>query len=101
MVGTAKPATKKPRGKQSQEAWLPAKRLFTVEEYLRLEEVGILHEDDPIELIEGEIVLMAPQGPRHVGRINWLIGWFAPRVSGRAVVSVQSNIRLSSHLAPE
>ncbi len=33
-----------------------AKRLFTVEEYHRMAEVGILHEDDHVELIEGEIL---------------------------------------------
>lgn len=32
-----------------------AKRLFTVEEYHRMAEAGILHEDDHVELIEGEL----------------------------------------------
>ena len=44
-----------------------ARRLFTVAEYHRMGEAGILGEDERVELIEGEIVQMAPIGPRHVG----------------------------------
>lgn len=28
-------------------------------------EVGILREDDPLELIDGELIVMSPQGPSH------------------------------------
>ena len=41
------------------------KRRFTVEEYHRMAEVGILAEDDRVELLDGEIVHMTPIGPRH------------------------------------
>ncbi|MBI2940253.1 MAG: Uma2 family endonuclease [Chloroflexi bacterium] len=45
-------------------------RRWTREEYGRLAEVGVLHEDDPVELIEGEIVEMAPQGLPHATGIR-------------------------------
>jgi Uma2 family endonuclease len=39
---------------------------FTVEEYNKLGEVGFFHEDDRVELLNGEIIIMAPIGKRHV-----------------------------------
>ena len=36
------------------------KALFTVDEYYRMAEAGILSEDDHVELLEGEVVEMSP-----------------------------------------
>jgi Uma2 family endonuclease len=41
------------------------RRGFTVTEVERMVEVGVLHEDERIELIGGEIVPMSPKGIRH------------------------------------
>ncbi len=46
------------------------KRRFTVEEYHRMAQAGILSEDDRVELIEGEIVEMVPIGSRHAASVN-------------------------------
>jgi Uma2 family endonuclease len=43
---------------------LPRRR-FTVAELYRMTEAGILHEDERIELIGGEIVPMSPKGRHH------------------------------------
>jgi Uma2 family endonuclease len=42
-----------------------ARRQFTHEDVLRMLEAGILSEDEPLELIDGELIIMSPQGPRH------------------------------------
>ena len=41
------------------------RRLFTREEVLRMVELNILDEDEPLELINGELIIMTPQGPAH------------------------------------
>src|SRR5262249_42023536 len=45
-------------------------RRFTVDEYHRLTELGILTEDDNLELIEGYLVLKMPRNPPHDGTIR-------------------------------
>ena len=80
---------------------LPARRRFTVDEYYRMAAAGILHEDDRVELLEGEIVQMAPIGSRHAGCVITLDGWFNGLLGGRALVSVQNPVRLSQHLEPQ
>jgi len=42
------------------------RRLFTVAEYHRLAEAGVLGENDGVELIDGELIEMPPIGPQHV-----------------------------------
>ena len=41
------------------------RRKWTAAEVSKLVEVGVLGEDDPLELIEGELIEMTPQGPPH------------------------------------
>lgn len=41
------------------------RRRFTADEVLRMVEAGVLDEAEPLELIDGELYTMSPQGPRH------------------------------------
>lgn len=41
------------------------RRPFTADEVLRMVETGILAEDEPVELIGGELIIVSPQGPAH------------------------------------
>jgi Uma2 family endonuclease len=40
-------------------------RRFTADEVLRMVESGVLGEDEPLELLDGELVVVSPQGPPH------------------------------------
>ena len=79
---------------------LPLRR-FTVAEYYAMAEAGILTEDDRVELIDGVIVEMAPVGSRHVGVVNGFNRAFTEAVGRRAVVQVQSPIRLDDGTEPQ
>jgi len=79
---------------------LPRRR-FTVEEYHRMAEAGILHEDDRVELIEGEIVEMSPIGHHHIASVMALSRRLTLAVGDRAVMSPQNPVRLSRDTEPE
>jgi Uma2 family endonuclease len=74
---------------------------FTVDDYHRMAEAGILHEDDRVELIEGEILQMAPIGGEHAACVNGSARLLIKRLDDRAVVSIQNPIRLSAGSEPE
>jgi len=40
-------------------------RRFTADEVMRMVESGVLAEDERVELIEGELIVVTPQGPAH------------------------------------
>ncbi|RME47171.1 MAG: Uma2 family endonuclease [Chloroflexi bacterium] len=77
------------------------RRLFTVDEYHQMAEAGIFTEDDRVELIEGEIVEMAPIGSRHAACVDRLNRLFSNRIGERAIARVQSPVRLSEFSEPE
>lgn len=78
-----------------------ARRRFTVEEYYRLIEAGILREGDRVELIEGEIVEMSPMKPRHANTIIKATNRLVPLVLPAAMVSVQCPIQIGTRSLPE
>ncbi len=79
---------------------VPRRRL-SVAEYDRMGEAGILGPDDRVELIEGELIAMAPIGSYHVGSVIGLNHSLVVATDGRALVSVQNPIRLDDHNEPQ
>ena len=80
--------------------WIPRHRI-TVDEYYRMAEVGILPPDARVELIEGEIIDMAPIGSGHGGTVAQVAQLLQDAARGRAQVFVQSEIRLSDISEPQ
>ena len=74
---------------------------YTVDEYYRMGQSGILKQGDRVELIEGEIVDMVPAGSAHVGIVNRLNRLLVQVLGDRAIVSVQNPVRLSAFSEPE
>jgi Uma2 family endonuclease len=77
------------------------RKLFTVDDYHRMVDAGILDEDDRVELIEGEIIQMSPIGDRHAGCVNRMTDLFTYLFRGKAVVTVQNPVRLNQYNEPQ
>src|SRR5881409_2676844 len=74
---------------------------FTVDTYQRLGELGILHQDDRVELVAGQVVEMTPIGDRHASCVRRLINLFAPNLRDVAVLDAQNPVVLGTHDAPQ
>ena len=94
-VPTAGPATPKAV------ASAPQKRKFTVAEYYRMGEVGILRPEERVELIDGEIIVMPPIGPNHAWSVDLDIPLFSRYAGGRFLIRIQNPIHLDDGSEPE
>jgi Uma2 family endonuclease len=74
---------------------------LTLDEYHRMAEAGVLAPDARVELIEGEVIDMAPIGSRHASVVKRLNRILVSAVGGRAIVSVQDPIQLSTRSEPK
>ena len=77
------------------------KRKFTVAEYYRMTELGILDHSERLELLDGEIIVMAPIGEPHATVVDRLTLAFAEVSRGRFIVRVQNPIRLDAGAEPQ
>lgn len=77
-----------------------SKKLFTLDEYHRMEEAGILPETGRFELIRGEIIEIAMPGSAHSGRVNRLNRLFTSKLGDSVVVSVQNPVALGLFSEP-
>jgi Uma2 family endonuclease len=75
---------------------------FTAKDFHRMVEAGILHEDDRVELLHGEIVDMPPIGPGHASGVKRLLNSFLPlQLEGKVIISVQDPVHLGEHSEPQ
>ncbi len=76
-------------------------RRFTVQEYHQLGAVGMLHEDDRIELLNGELVIMAPVGIRHIKTVRRLIRVLSQAFADHCLVDAQNPVWIDGHSEPQ
>jgi hypothetical protein len=72
--------------------FMPPVYQFSVEQYHRMIETGVLTEDDSVELLEGWIVPKMPHNPRHDGTISRVDRRLRRVVSEDWVIRIQSAI---------
>jgi len=79
----------------------PTRFKLSVEQYHRMGEAGILGENDRVELIDGELIRMAPIESLHGGLVSRLTRLLVERSAGRAIVSPQNSPILSNVTEPK
>jgi Uma2 family endonuclease len=81
------------------------RRRFTVEEYHRMGEAGVLgDEHERLELIGGQIVVREPTGSHHAGTVDRLNQLWTSRMGVRVIVRVQNPVQFpkeDSELQPD
>jgi len=79
------------------------KKLFSVQDYHRMSEAGILGPEDRTELIDGEIIQMSPIGHRHAMSVSRAMHLFITALQGKATINAQCPLVLNdySELQPD
>jgi Uma2 family endonuclease len=81
-------------------AFTATRRKLSVEAFHDLAKAGHLTEDDRVELIDGEIIEMAPIGGPHLNIVNRLTRFFVLALGERGVVSPQNPVALPRYSDP-
>src|SRR5260370_1743095 len=74
---------------------------FTVDDFTQMGDVGILRQDERVELVDGVVCDMAAIGERHAGCVNWLNHHLSRRVGNAALLGVQKPIVLDEYNEPQ
>ena len=83
------------------EPQIPKVRKFTVAEYYRMGEGGILSPEERVQLIEGEIIVMPPQSPPHAGTRNKCYRLLYLAENDRFHTRIQNPLRLDNYSESE
>ena len=79
----------------------PTKHLTNLDEWRRLGEANIFPPESRLELINGEILEMAPIGFNHSGHLNRINKLFAGLIPHDVILSVQKPLQLGDLSEPE
>ena len=79
----------------------PQRHAISAEEYLRMGEGGVFAPEARLELIEGEIVEMAPVGSPHAGMVKILNRLFGRLAGDQAIISVQDPLVIGDRSVPQ
>ena len=74
---------------------------FRVADYYRMWEIGLFAPDARVELIEGEVIDMAPIGSPHCGTVDWLNEILGAALRKHVIVRAQSVLKLSDFSQPQ
>ncbi|MEO0457059.1 MAG: Uma2 family endonuclease [Cyanobacteria bacterium P01_A01_bin.114] len=76
-------------------------RRFTVDEYIRMSELGILAPAERTELVNGDIITMAAKGTAHTSATTLTKTVFELGLQNQAIIRVQDPIHINNYSEPE
>jgi Uma2 family endonuclease len=79
----------------------PQRRKLSADQFEQMGRTGILGPEARVELIEGEMIEMAPIGSRHAAAVDFLSMHFARVVGDAALVRTQNPLRLADDSEPQ
>ncbi len=79
----------------------PRRLRFSVDEYYKMIELGMLKDYEKAEIIEGELIQKTPIGDKHATVVDVLNKFFIKNVFDDILVSVQNPVRLTDFDEPE
>jgi Uma2 family endonuclease len=74
---------------------------ITVEQYYRMEEAGMFHPEQRLELINGKIIYMSPIGRKHGSCVAVLTEIFVSQFKDKVFTWVQNSIQLNNLSEPQ
>ncbi len=77
------------------------RRRFTVQQYERMVEAGVIQPDERVELLDGEVVEMPPINPPHASRVDRCNAHLGRALGPGVIIRVQSPLHLSELSMPE
>jgi Uma2 family endonuclease len=80
---------------------IQAQHRFSVKDYYRMAETGVLRPDARVELLDGRIIDLSPIGPFQGGVTNYLVEIFTAASRGRWRTSVRNPLHLDEHSEPQ
>ena len=69
---------------------------FAIDDLARMVDAGILHEDDRVELLSGQVVTMAPIAKAHAAAVDQVAAALFEVARGRATVRVQGPLAIAT-----
>ena len=80
---------------------MAVRHAFTVDEWHRMGEAGLFGDDARVELLDGEVIEMAPIGSAHSGCVIALTNFLVEAIGRRALISAQGPVRLDDRSEPQ
>jgi Uma2 family endonuclease len=79
----------------------PVLRRFTADEAMRMVELGILREDEHLELLDGVLVEMSPEGPEHADVLGGLADLLRAAYPGARRIREEKPLAIDAYSLPE